>query len=416
MFLNMMQDWTGWLLMIFSFSIVLMWKSVRSDTKLVHAIWFCIFLHHVVVFLNVYVGGVIGTEGDARSFHFFGVDAAVSSEPEKGFWTSPQVAYANSLGFIYRAFGTSIFLGDELSVLAFTLSCIVLVRLVSLLDLERFRIWIVLFFGLLPSAVIFRSVTLRESWQALFFLLFVYWAVRLRKRLGILIVLFVLMSALCMSLLHSGLQLYVVYLIVIIFYWGISGRKMVRQKPYLKFLLAGLFITCVIVLAQKNEKILTAGQILEETNIFRENAALHPGRTTYGVMLDPSSVIGLVKTIPIMFAQYMFAPFPWQVGSVRDIYALLESMLRFMLMFFAVSSWRRSSGEVRSYHSFLLIAILSMEFMWASGTISWGTAARHHIPAYGVIVLLGVPGLILFMRKIHIGLFGRGKNNTMLPK
>ncbi len=202
MFLNMMQDWAGWLLMLFSFSIVLMWKRVRSDTKVVYAIWFCMCLYHVVAFLNVYLGGVLGTEGDARTFHFYAVDA--SSEPEIGFLTNTRVAYTNTLGFFYRAFGTSFLLGNELSVLAFTLSCIVLVRLVSLLDLERFRIAIVLFFGLLPSSVIFRSVTLRESWQALFFLLSVYWAVRLRKRPGILIFLYMLMSALCIPAASSN--------------------------------------------------------------------------------------------------------------------------------------------------------------------------------------------------------------------
>tara|TARA_B100000315_G_C14387244_1_gene500233 strand:- start:122 stop:826 length:705 start_codon:yes stop_codon:yes gene_type:complete len=214
------------------------------------------------------------------------------------------------------------------------------------------------------------------------------------------------MSALCMALLHNGLELYAVYLIVISFCWGIFGRKKVRQKPYVRFLLAGLFITCVIVLAQKNEKFLTAGQILEKTNIFRENAALHSGRTTYGVMLDTSSVIGLVKTIPIIFAQYMFAPFPWQVGSVRDIYALIESMLRFVLLFSAVSSWRRSSGEARSYYGFLLIVVLGLELVWALGTVNWGTAIRHHLPGHSVIVLLGAPGLILFMRSLHFGMFG----------
>jgi predicted RND superfamily exporter protein len=76
-----------------------------------------------------------------------------------------------------------------------------------------------------------------------------------------------------------------------------------------------------------------------------------------------------------------------------DIYALLESMLRFVLLFFAVSSWRRSSGEVRSYYDFLLIVVLGMELMWALGTINWGTATRHHVPGHSVIVLLGVPWL-----------------------
>ena len=154
MFLNMMQDWAGWLLMFFSFSIVLMWKHVRSDIKLVHAIWLCIVLHHVVALLNTYVGGIIGIEGDARSFHFYG-EAAALFGPESGFWNNPRMVYTDSLGFFYRAFGASLLFGDELSILAFALSCIVLVRLISLLDLGHFRIGIILLFGLLPSSVIF---------------------------------------------------------------------------------------------------------------------------------------------------------------------------------------------------------------------------------------------------------------------
>jgi hypothetical protein len=410
MFLNMMQDWAGWMLMLFSFSIVLMWKRVRSDTKLVHAIWFCMYLHHVVAFLNVYVGGVIGTEGDARTFHFYGVDA--SSEPEMGFWSNPRVAYTNSLGFFYRAFGTSFFLGDELSVLAFTLSCIVLVRLTSLLDLERFRIAIVLFFGLLPSAVIFRSVSLRESWQALFFLLAVYWAVRLRKRPGILIFSFILMSACGMALLHGGLKGFAVYLILASICWATVGRK----KGFVRFLFAGLLVTCVLMLTQKMGWYMTVEQGLEGINAFRQYAATIWGRTTYGIVLDTSSVLGFVKTLPLVFVYYMFAPFPWHVEKVIDIYALLESMLRFVLLFFAVFSWRRSSGEVRSYYGFLLIIFFGMELVWALGTINWGTAIRHHVPGYSVLALLGVPGLILFMRKLHFGIFGLRNDNTMRLK
>jgi len=406
----MMQDWAGWLLMLFSFSIVLMWKHVRSDTKVVHAIWFCIFLHHAVAFLNAYVGGVIGTEGDARTFHFYGVEAAASSEPVSGFWNNPRITYTYSLGFLYRAFGGSFLLGNELSVLAFTLSCIVLVKLVSLLDLGRFRIGIILLFGMLPSAVIFRSVTLRESWQALFFLLYVYLAVRLWKRPGIIIFSFMLMSALCMRLLHNGLEGYAMYLVIISIYWGIfSRKKSVRWSRPVRFLLAGLLVACVIMLTQKMGSYLTIERGLEGVEHFRQAAATIQGRTTYGVMLDTSSVLGIVKTLPMIFVQYMFAPFPWQVGNVSDFYALLESTLRNVLWFFALSSWRRASGEVRSYYGFLLIIFLGLELMWALGTISWGTSIRHHVTGYSVIVLLGTPGLILFVRKLLFGMFRRRK-------
>ena len=139
-------------------------------------------------------------------------------------------------------------------------------------------------------------------------------------------------------------------------------------------------------------------------------------RTNFSFILDTSSMLGIVTTVPMVFVEYMFAPFPWQVENVKDVYALLESMLRFVLLFFAVFSWRRSSGEVRSYYGFLLIIFFGMELVWALGTINWGTAIRHHMPGHSVIVLLGVPGLILFMRKLHFGIFGLRNDNTMRLK
>jgi hypothetical protein len=163
---------------------------------------------------------------------------------------------------------------------------------------------------------------------------------------------------------------------------------------------------------------LTIEQGLESVEDFRISAVAiaEDNRAFYGVMLDTSSVLGIVKTISMIFVHFMFAPFPWQVSNVKDVYAVLESMLRFLLLFFAIFSWRRSSGEVRSCYGFLLMVVLGVELMWALGTINWGTATRHHVPGYGVIVLLGAPGLILFMRKLHFEMFGRRKDNTMLPK
>jgi hypothetical protein len=156
------------------------------------------------------------------------------------------------------------------------------------------------------------------------------------------------------------------------------------------------------------------GQALEDAAGIHKALSAYDARTAYSFVLNTSSVYGLVTTIPMLFVQYMFSPFPWQVENVKDVYALLESMLRFMLLFFAVSSWRRSSGEVRSYYGFLLIAVLGMELMWALGTANWGTAMRHHVPGFSVIVLLGAPRLILFMRELQFGIFGRRNDSGEL--
>jgi hypothetical protein len=215
------------------------------------------------------------------------------------------------------------------------------------------------------------------------------------------------MSVICLAVLHVGLFWYALYLILVSLHWGILGhKKKVRWALPLRLLLAGSLIACIIVLAQKMGWHMPVGHILDGADNFRQNAATIQARTTYGIMLDTSSVLGVVKTISVIFAYYMFAPFPWQVESGVDIGALLESMLRFVLLFSAVYSWRRSSGEVRSYYLFLIMVVLGLEFMWALGTINWGTGIRHHVPGYGVIVLLGAPGLILFVQD---KVFGRRK-------
>ena len=407
-----MQDLAGWLLMLFSFSIVLMWKHVRSDTKVVRAIWLCIVLHHAMAFLNAYVGyDMIVDLPDADTYHANGVVLAALPELEWKFSVDNKTtAYIHLLGFFYQSFGASLIFGVELSILAFILSCVVLVKLVDLLDIRRFRVGIILFFGLLPSAVFFRSLTLCESWQALFFLSFVYWAIRLKKRPGILAFLSLIMSAFCLAVLHAALIYYAIYLIIFIVYWVIYCRKKnVYWVKLVRFLFAGLLVASIIMLAQKMGWFVTVGHALGGVDDFRRAAVTVQSRTTYGVMLDTSSVLGFVKTIPMIFVQYMFAPFLWRAETAFDFHAMLESMLRFLLLFFAFSSWCRSSGEVRSRYGFLLIAVLGIEVMWALGTVNWGTAIRHRVPGYGVIVLLGAPRLILFIRKLQFGIFGRRK-------
>ena len=399
--------WAGWLLMLFSFSIVLMWKHVRSDRKVVCAIWFCMALYHAVAYLNVYFP-------DASSFHGDATNFARLYEREWEFRTgqyfSGGAIYVQSLGSLYRVAGSSHFFGNELSVLSFVLSCVVLVKLVDLLAMRYFRVGIVLLYGLLPSAVIYKSVTLRESWQALFFLLIVYWAIRLRKQPCIRNVSYLLITGLCLALTHNALLMYAMYLSAISLLWGFSGRrKNFRWSRHFNFLFAGLLVVGVIILTKKMGLFVPVEQGLESISALRHAISRYEVRTAYSFMLDTSSVFGLVTTTPMVFVQYMFCPFPWHVENAKDVLALLESGLRIILLFFAVSTWRRSSGEVRSMYGFLLIAVLGMELVWALGTVNWGTAIRHHVPGYGVIVLLGAPRLILFMRHLQFVIFARVK-------
>jgi hypothetical protein len=67
---------------------------------------------------------------------------------------------------------------------------------------------------------------------------------------------------------------------------------------------------------------LFSGNTLQYTNQYRDSAV--DSRATYNVNLDTSSIIGVIKTFPLVFIYYLFTPFPWQIGSSMDIYAFFE--------------------------------------------------------------------------------------------
>ena len=83
-----------------------MWKHIRSDTKLVLSIWFCIVLHHAVALLNAYVGGVIGADADASTFHHYAVNISLLDEHvwDYASFRGGLAFYTNCLGLFYFLF------------------------------------------------------------------------------------------------------------------------------------------------------------------------------------------------------------------------------------------------------------------------------------------------------------------------
>jgi hypothetical protein len=124
---------------------------------------------------------------------------------------------------------------------------------------------------------------------------------------------------------------------------------------------------------------------------------LSNARADYGIMLDVSSVGSLMKSIWLIFIYYLFAPFPWQVANWLDIYGVAESLFRFALILFSILFWSRVEGTQRRIWGLLLVIYFSMTFLWAIGTVNYGTSIRHHVLTNWIIIILGGPGLIYFI-------------------
>ena len=395
------EDWAGWLLCYATPLVFFAVPEFRADKRLLRAALIVLIVHQIFSIFNIYFIPLPGSEYDPMQFHGNAVSAIQTGAPLT--FSVGSKFFDEYIQWFYTQFGISLFLGQELSVLAFALSCVVLVRLNMLLNEGRYRVGILLLFGLLPAVLLFCSLLLREAWQILFFLSSAYWVLRLRQQPSLKSFLCVLFYSLGLAIWHNGLAPYSALLILVSVYWGLGSGAFARYRWLRPVSMLGalLLIFGLITFAggagSAVSQAIASGSLVEYAAKYRAGTPENY-RANYSGELDISSPVGILTSVPWLFFQYMFAPFPWQIGNVLDIDALLENLLRLLLLVFAWRRWRAAKGEAHSTLTFLFLLYFSSELLWSVGTVNWGTAIRHHIVAYGLLSLIGVPGLFRSLR------------------
>ena len=406
-----LSDWPGWLLIFLSFFIVYKFWKAKKDKKLTLAVGSVLLLHHFMAITNAYFYTFPGAEPDPANFHRHAIEWAIS-----GKWTFSVGAnfYEQLLGTFYRIFGPSQLFGEELSILVFLLSCFVLIKIIELLNISKYTVPLLLIYGLLPTNLIFCSKILRESYQILFFMLSVYWGLRFHLKPAKGAMIFCVFSALIMGFFQRALILYALFLVPVLFLWfpqQISGSLSNRwcfSKWRLVTICGILFLIIGALIIGIQFKVgglgtveaFLSGEWLRYAEEYRiraiENSASY-ARAIYGITLDVSSPISLMKSVWLIYIYYLFAPFPWQVTNWLDVYGIAESLLRLLLITFSIISWYRADGVQHRIWGLLLVIYFSMTFLWAMGTVNYGTSIRHHILTNWIIIILGSPVLIDFV-------------------
>ena len=118
---------------------------------------------------------------------------------------------------------------------------------------------------------------------------------------------------------------------------------------------------------------------------FRAGAV--EGRASYQSWIN----IGRLEEMPffvfVTLMQYMSEPILRLNFSLVDFPVLIENCLRLWLFWRMLHTvfTKPISIELRPV-VFVLIAYLIIESVWAIGTTNWGTAIRHHIPSFGLLL------------------------------
>lgn len=397
-------EWPAWVVFYAGFGVIPLLISPHRRPRLLIAIWSVLAVHAAVAVASVYTTAIF-RDSDATTFHngakFIALNGGFNFAPGAGF-------YRSMLGAVYSAAGPSLLLGQATSCFSTALSCVMLSKLMDLLRIERHQASVVAVFGLLPAFVLIGSATMRESWQILFFMSAAYFLLRFRLRAEAWCLLLGGASALALGFLHNGLLIFALVMLPFVLFSRVGARSSLSPARLLGLALTGLLLAGLGAAVAFNKlprseslEAVSQGGGLEYAAQYREKGA-KGARAEYGIKLDTGSPLAFASSAALLFVYYMLSPFPWQISTGLDVVGAADSWFRLLLILFAVRAWRkRPPGAAAGVERLLIGLYFMMSFLWALGTINYGTGMRHHIVGIWIPVLLGVPPLLDALMRLN---------------
>ena len=242
-----------------------------------------------------------------------------------------------------------------------------------------------------PSVIIFTSVTLREPFQLLFFnlIIFSFLKVFIEKKINYTYLFFLFLIPL--SLLH---KVFIINSAIFSFIFVIFFFKFIKKKTIQIILITILPIIFIIYL--QIDAILEyfySRVPLNEKNFFEivENHInlMTASRASYQV--EKIFIFNYQDFLTYLFVStknYFLQPTPINQELFIDFVLFVENLIRVSIIFIIIIKILNMNMNHYKLYIALLIIYFSSEIGWALGTNNWGTAVRHHIPTFGLLIFL----------------------------
>jgi hypothetical protein len=239
----------------------------------------------------------------------------------------------------------------------------------------------------LPSSILITSVTLREAYQLLAVNLVIYSALKIYLEKSIYYWILMLMGVVLMGMLHGGLIVAGFSIIAITSLAFFFDKRKSPSLIGLALVTIALLLVTYVGSSVFLELAFNVNTGLGEAIQARHDSWQKAARASYSIGLRIHSDIDLLLFIPAALFNYLFQPFPWRATTFLDWALVMENLLRGYLLYRAIANLLYLSGEKKIAIGLVFSAYLAIEIIWALGTINWGTAVRHHIPAFGLLLL-----------------------------
>ena len=300
-------------------------------------LWLGFFLRLVNAFVNGFYGPSFGASDDAFGFHVWAVEH--SQNLVFDVFVIGHI-YPYILGIFYFITTDSLFLGSALSALGWLASAFILVRIMRILSFDMSNQWrVMLIYALIPSSLMYTSVTLREPFQLLFVNLALYAALKIYFHRSLAHWLVLLLAAVCMGALHGALLVSGIFIIVGTLFLAASRNR--KGVSFIKVVLVTpIVILCLFYGFSLFTSISYGGRMEDGLSMavqaYQEGSLAAEQRAAYRTDTKINGLGGLILSTPFFLFQYLFEPMPWKMSSIVDVVVLLENMLRFWLIWNAL--------------------------------------------------------------------------------
>lgn len=339
---------------------------------------------------------------------------------------SGSLMYSWIIGLIYSFIGRNLFIVQGINALFGALIVLNVYLIGKELWSYKEAYLAAIISSLFPTLVYFSAILLREISVIWSFTLGVYFIVVWFKRMDLRsfivgVVLFLLSLGFHTAMIYSLLVLIIPVIILLI-----STVKNGYPKSLSKFLSEILVLSLAFIFIYKTswglEKI--GGIISNNTtpptppvsiNRFKmilstlinylpnvEKIAARD-RAAYLTALQIRGFLDFFWQTPIRVIFFLFSPFVWQVRIPLDLFGFFDSLLYIIMGLIILFSLRKifKNGSALLVFFFLLVGVV----LFASTTSNYGTALRHRAKFSPLMIVLCVPFLSQYTRKLNRVLF-----------
>lgn len=316
-------------------------------------------------------------------------------------WSVGWTYYVNMMGFLMSFLNESIFLMCGFSALFWFMSALLVDRtLVKLFATEKNRAWAAIIMALLPTGIFYTSIPLREPLQLFGMAAISYMLVSIVLYRQYSTIIIGVIGALLAGTSHIAMLVAsLISMPMLFFYNGLAGAKRIAFGK-IAFGAATIFIAiAVLYAALEAQTVDMSGGLVDVAERFQKTGATLDSRAQYKTEIEPSSGIMVFPFLVQGLFQYMLEPMPWRIASLGDVFVTAENILRVILIFIAVKAFLRENRLKKVTIFTFLMTYLAIELFWSLGTINWGTASRHHLPALPFLLIAALMSNRAFDRK-----------------